>query len=163
MISNVTKQCSGGAGFFCFGRSDELSQMLNIRPGVFVQELSQRIVFADQTVAPLFQQMLPGRVFCRGLIKFSQSGLNRLRVNFSHQLAQVLHLAAPSFTIKTLGIFYTDLKLFWHRDLRQLTGRQIYQALSNRLKGVHLALNLALAGAVFKFFKGVVVHDTIAL
>ena len=163
MISNVTKQSSGGAGFFRFGRSDELSQMLNIRAGVFVQELGQRIVFAHQTVAPLFQQMLACRVFCRGLIKFSQSGLNRLRVNSPHQLAQVLHLAAPSFTIKTFCIFYTDLKLFWHRDLRQLTGRQIYQALSNRLEGVHLALNLALAGAVFKFFKGVVVHDTIAL
>lgn len=163
MVSNVTKQCSGGAGFIRFGRSDQLSQMLNIRAGVFVQELSQRIVFANQTVTPLFQQMLPGRVFCRGLIKFSQGDLNRLRVNFPHQLAQILHLAASGFTIKALGIFYADLKLFWHRDLRQLTGRQIHQALSNCLKGVHLALNFALAGAIFKFFKGVVVHDTIAL
>ena len=163
MIANVPKQGSSGAGFFRFGRSNELSQMLNVRAGVFVQELSQRVVFADQTVAPLFQQMLPGRVFRRGLIKFSQSGLNRLWVNFPHQLAQILHLAAPSLAVKTLGIFYTDLKLFWHGDLRQLTGRQIYQTLRNRLKGVHLALNLALAGAVFKFFKGVVVHDTIAL
>ena len=100
-----TETGSSGAGFFRFGRSNELSQMLNVRAGVFVQELSQRVVFADQTVAPLFQQMLPGRVFRRGLIKFSQSGLNRLWVNFPHQLAQILHLAAPASRLKRLASF----------------------------------------------------------
>ena len=107
--------------------------------------------------------MLPGRVFRRGLIKFSQSGLNRLWVNFPHQLAQILHLAALASRLKRLASFTPTSSCSGHGDLRQLTGRQIYQTLRNRLKGVHLALNLALAGAVFKFFKGVVVHDTIAL
>ena len=161
MLAHVTKQRPIGARFLRFGVADQLAQMLNIAAGMGVQEIRQGIRLVNQTIAPFFQQMHARGIFCGRLVKFHERRLNRFRVNFAHQFAQILQLAPASLATESLGVFYPHFQRLGHGDMAQLVRRQLDQTFGQLLQRVHLALDFAFAGPIVKFFKGVVLHDRI--
>jgi hypothetical protein len=139
------------AGGVAAGGAHQAAQLLAVGVGVGVHPACQRVVVGDQFGAPAFDLVQRQRLLRAAQLGSGHGFAQRRLVGAAHQLAHVLHLAAPAFVRP--GARGTRWRRAGSsgmamRSSRSWAGRP---GLAQLLQVVRLLLELRLAGAVVGF------------
>src|SRR6218665_143176 len=139
----------GRMGGVLAGRTDEAAQLLHVDAGMRLDECLQRRVLGQQAFAPALALVQRQAVLGMAELECGHRFLDRFGIDVAHQLADVLHLAAPTFVggdlLGGLDGVEQDLGQAQRRDA---VGRQAQQVLAQRLQHMRFALLLGFARTV---------------
>ena len=131
---------------------DQRAQMLQIAARIISGKHRKRAVVRKQPFAPALDQVLRCGVLARRAVPLLEPGADRRRIDFAHQLADILHLAAAALEIPdALRLEDRLQQAFRQLDLRELSGIELNQSRADFLQRFHLAFTLRFAGS-FRFF-----------
>ena len=106
-------------------------------------EQCECIIFVEQPLAPALGEVLRGGVRARHAVPLIESGADRRGVNFAHQLADVLHLAAAGLEIPDALRFKNGLQQALRQfNLPELIGVEFNQSHADLLQRLHFAFAL---------------------
>ena len=127
--------------------------MLQIAARIVGGKQGQRRVFGEQAVAPALDQFLLRGARARGAAPEIEFLANRRHVDFAHELADKLHLAAAAFEVADALRVDDGLEQALRQiDLRELIGVQHDEFGADVLQRRHVALALRFARP-FLFFR----------
>ncbi len=125
-------------------------------------QLKQHAFVFEQSLALALKPVLPGNFFGRHTVEHIEHGLDRLRVDIAHQLANVLQLTTPRFHLEALAGAHCIAQIFGQRHFLEPVGRQGHQFGAQMLERIRVLLAAGLARPfgqrIFEFDRIVIGH-----